>query len=178
MSSITTLARPYAKAAFELAHDGDTLARWSEMLDLAGSMAGDESMMAILTSPEISSDVSLGLITEAGGELFNARFLDFLSVLSANDRLTVLPEIRRIYEKFRQEAEQRLQVRVLSAAALDESQAERMREALANRFGREIELESEIDAEVLGGAVIYAGDQVIDGSLRGRLNKLEQSLAN
>jgi len=178
MSSITTLARPYAKAAFELARDGDALARWSEMLDLAASMASDGSMVVVLTSPEISSDVSLGLITDAGGEFFDARFLDFLSVLSANDRLTVLPEIMRIYEKFRQEAEQRLQVKVLSAAALDDSQAERMREALANRFGREIVLESEIDAEVLGGAVIYAGDQVIDGSLRGRLNKLEQSLAN
>ena len=89
-----------------------------------------------------------------------------------------LPEITRIFRKLREEAENRLRVRVVSAVALDEDQAGRLTAALASRFECEIELDNEIDAEVIGGAVVYAGDQVIDGSLRGRLNKLSNSLAN
>ena len=178
MSSLTTLARPYAKAAFELARESDVLSGWSEMLDLAGSITADAHVIRVLNNPEVSSEQALGLIADAGGEVFDARFGDFLNVLAVNHRLAVLPEIARIYNVLRQEAEKRLQVRVLSAAALDDVQAERMKEALSKRFGCEIELDSEIDSGVLGGAVIYAGDQVIDGSLRGRLNKLEQSLAS
>ncbi len=176
MSSLTTLARPYAKAAFELAEQANALAEWSAMLELAGSLAADETISAVLHNPLVGSAASVGLIRDAGADAFNARFSDFLNVLSENNRLSVLPEISRLYGLLREVAEKRLSVRVVSAATLDEAQAERMRAALAKRFGKEVELLSEIDAEVLGGAVIYAGDQVIDGSLRGRLGKLEQSL--
>ena len=178
MSSLTTLARPYAKAAFELARESDVLSGWSGMLDLAGSITADAQVIRVLNNPEVSSEQALSLISDAGGEVFDARFGDFLKVLAVNHRLAVLPEIARIYNVLRQEAEKRLQVRVLSAAALDDAQAERMKEALSKRFGCEIELDSEIDSGIIGGAVIYAGDQVIDGSLRGRLSKLEQSLAS
>ena len=85
-------------------------------------------------------------------------------------------EIAALYKQLRAEAEKRLDVRVVSAVPLDEAQAERMKAALARRFEREISLHNEIDPEVLGGAVIYAGDQVIDGSLKGRLNRLQASL--
>ena len=106
------------------------------------------------------------------------RFRGFLDVLSSNDRLSLLPEIRALFQELRAEAENRLRVKVVSAVPLDEDQAGRLTAALASRFECEIELDNEIDAEVIGGAVVYAGDQVIDGSLRGRLNKLSNSLAN
>ena len=135
-------------------------------------------MAALLESPHVSNAQAVKIITEAAGEAFNDRFRDFLSVLAANGRLPLLPQITGLYQHLREEAEKRLSVKVVSAMPLDEDQAGRMQEALARRFDCEIELENEIDADVIGGAVVYAGDQVIDGSLRGRLQKLSNSLAN
>lgn len=178
MSSLTTLARPYAKAAFELAQAGQALAGWDEMLSLASDIASEESMTGLLESPLVSSEQAAGIITDAAGDAFDGRFRDYLSVLAANDRLPLLPHITGLYRQLREEAEKRLSVKVISAVPLDEDQAGRMKDALARRFECEIALENEIDTSVIGGAVVYAGDQVIDGSLRGRLQKLSNSLAN
>ena len=90
--------------------------------------------------------------------------------------MSLCGEICRLFQKLRQEAEKRLEVRVVSATPLQDSQAERMRSALAKRFDCEITLNKDVDPEVLGGAIIYAGDQVIDGSIMGRLKRLEASL--
>jgi F-type H+-transporting ATPase subunit delta len=119
----------------------------------------------------------LEIIIDAAGDAFSERFRGFLSVLSSNGRLTLLPQVSDLFRELREEAENRLRVKVVSAVALDEDQAGRMREALARRFDREIELDNEVDAGIIGGAVVYAGDQVIDGSLKGRLGKLANSLA-
>jgi F-type H+-transporting ATPase subunit delta len=178
MSSLTTLARPYAKAAFELARAEQALARWDDMLAMASALAAEESVAGLLESPHVSGGEVMRILSEAAGESFDGRFTDFLSVLAANGRLPLLGEITALFKRLREEAEKRLRVRVVAAVALDEDQAGRMKAALASRFEREIELESEIDAAVIGGAVVYAGDQVIDGSLRGRLQKLSNSLSN
>jgi len=178
MSSLTTLARPYAKAAFELAQSEQALAAWGDMLSLASEIVVEESMTAVLENPHVSDSQAVKIITETAGEAFNDRFRDFLSVLAANGRMLLLPQITSLYQRLREEAEKRMRVKVVSALPLDDDQAARMREALARRFDREIELESEIDADVIGGAVVYAGDQVIDGSLRGRVQKLSNSLLN
>lgn len=178
MSSLTTLARPYAKAAFELAVGEQALARWDDMLSMASNIVSDESMAKLLESPDVSNAQAANIILDAAGDAFNSRFRDFISVLASNGRLPLLPHVTDLYRHLREEAEKRLSVRVVSAIALDEDQAGRMKEALARRFDCEIELKNEIDAEVIGGAVVYAGDQVIDGSLRGRLQKLSNSLAN
>ncbi|RPH98488.1 MAG: F0F1 ATP synthase subunit delta [Lysobacterales bacterium] len=181
MSSVTTLARPYAKAAFALAqdeqaHDSLALARWEDMLALAAAVASDATMAAVLDSPHVSPATAVKLIADTAGDALNARFRDFLSVLAGNDRLQLLPEIARLFRRLRAKAERRLQVRVVSAVPLDAAQSARMREALAKRYACQIELDNEIDRDVIGGAVIYAGDEVIDGSLRGRLQKLSGSL--
>ena len=178
MSSIATLARPYAKAAFELARDQNALAGWDDMLSLASAIVADDAMASLLESPEVSSADAVEMISEIGGESFDDRFRGFLKVLATNGRLPLLPQVTRLFQQFRAEAENRLRVKVVSAIPLDEDQAERMRAALARRFDCEIELDNEIDKGVIGGAVVYAGDQVIDGSLRGRLEKLSNSLAN
>lgn len=178
MSSLTTLARPYAKAAFELARGDDGLARWDDMLTLAANLVSDAAMEGVLDNPLVGSAQAARLIADAGGEHLNERFRGFIGVLAEYDRLALLPEITRLYRLLREEAEKRLRVRVVSAVALDDDQSARMRDALAKRFDREIELENEIDAGVIGGAVVYAGDEVIDGSLKGRLQKLASSLAH
>lgn len=178
MSSLTTLARPYAKAAFELAQSGNDLAGWDDRLILAGAIATEETVTGLLESPHVGATRLVKLLTDIGGERFSQKFRDFISVLGANNRLPLLPEITVLYRHLREQAEKRVRVRVVSAVPLEEDQSSRMRDALAKRFESEIELENEIDPSVLGGAVIYAGDQVIDGSLLGRLRRLEQNLSH
>jgi len=178
MSSVTTLSRPYAKAAFELAREDQDLARWDDMLTLASRIVEDDAFAGLIDNPLINSAMVAQVIADAAGNDFNERFRGYLTVLADNDRLALLPEITRLYRLQREAAERRLRVRVVSAVPLDEDQSARMREALARRFDRDIELENEIDPAVIGGAVVYAGDEVIDGSLRGRLQKLSSSLAN
>ncbi|MCW8873317.1 MAG: F0F1 ATP synthase subunit delta [Xanthomonadales bacterium] len=176
MSSLTTLARPYAKAAFALAEEGQALPRWEEMLTLASAIAEDATMAELLDSPQVSSEQAARMIADTAGEAFDGRFSDFLAVLGANGRLALLPEVTRLFQGLRAEAEKRLRVRVVSAVPLEPDQSARMRDALARRFDCAIELENEIDKAVIGGAVVYAGDEVIDGSLSGRLQKLSSSL--
>ena len=177
MSSLTTLARPYAKAAFELAQGDQALARWDDMLGLGCALVSEESLAGLLTNPEVDRGTVIGLIVDVAGDALDDPFKRFLGVLAENDRLPLLPQVWELFREFREEAENRLFVRVVSAVALDEDQSARLKEALARRFEREIELENEVDGGVIGGAIVYAGDQVIDGSLRGRLNKLSNSLA-
>jgi len=98
--------------------------------------------------------------------------------LAENKRFPLIPEIATLYQKLREEADKLLRVKVVSAFALDENQATRMKEALARRFEREILLESEVDSSIIGGAIVYADGQVIDGSLKDRLTKLSNSLTN
>jgi len=177
MSSRTTLARPYAKAAFSLAWDAEALASWEDMLTLASHLASNEEVAGVLENPLVSPEQAVALLLELAGDRFDPRFRAFLGVLGESRRLPLLPEIITLFRKLKQAAEQRLHVRVVAARALDEDQVGRMSAALARRFNCAIDLESEIDPSVLGGAVIYAGDQVIDGSLRGRLNKLGNALS-
>lgn len=178
MSSLATLARPYAKAAFQLAQAQGQLKRWDEWLERAGAVSSEPAAATVLTSPHVSAEQALDLIADAMGEAIDERFRGYLSVLSENGRLLLLGQISAIYHRLRQQAERCLEVRVVSAVPLDEDQQERMRKALARRLDSDIELKAEIDESVIGGAVVYAGDEVIDGSLLGRLQKLERSLTS
>ena len=178
MSNVTILARPYAKAAFELAEaDGDT-GRWNDMLNMTSTLVSEASMQNLLQSPEVSHNQLVEMITEAAGEAFSSRFKGFLSIVAENKRLSLMPEITDLYQRLREEADKRLRVRVVSAFELEEDQAQRLNDALARRFDREILLDSEVDSSLIGGAVVYAGGQVIDGSLKDRLTKLSNSLTN
>jgi len=176
MSSLTTLARPYAKAAFELAQSDSNLAGWDEMLSVVATVTDDVGMASWLQSPHSTAGKAVEIVVEAMGGDVDPRFQGYLGVLADNDRLLLCRETSRLYQKLRQQAEKRLEVRVVSATPLQDSQAERMQSALAKRFDCEITISNDVDPEVLGGAIIYAGDQVIDGSLVGRLKRLENSL--
>jgi F-type H+-transporting ATPase subunit delta len=178
MSSTTTLARPYAKAAFELAVAEDATARWNEMLDLASAAVREKSLADLLESPHANNSQVVEILTGTAGEAFDVRFQGFLEVLAENKRLSLLPDIAVLYQALREEADRLLRCKVVSAFALDEDQASRLKSALARRFDREILLETEVDSSIIGGAVVYAGGQVIDGSLKDRLAKLSNSLSN
>lgn len=176
MSSLTTLARPYAKAAFDLARTDSKLAGWDDMLSSVATVTEDESMSVWLKSPHSTAVKAVEIIVEAIGADVDPRFQGYLGVLADNGRLSLCAEISRLFQKLRQQAEKRLEVRVVSAVALQDTETGRMQTALAKRFDCEITLNNEINPDVLGGAIIYAGDQVIDGSLLGRLTRLETSL--
>ena len=176
MSSLTTLARPYAKAAFELAQTDNNLADWDALLGAVATATADEGLAEWLDSPHYTPEKAVEIISSVLGDDVDAKFMGFINVLADNDRLSLSAEMARLFGELRQEAEKRLHVRVVSAVTLDDDQAERIKAALAKRFDRDVTLQNDVDPEVLGGAIIYAGDQVIDGSLVGRLKRLEASL--
>ena len=107
MSSLITLARPYAKAAFELAQSQQALANWGDMLSLASEMATEESMAGLLESPHISHEQVVNVMADAAGDSFDKRFRDYLSVLADNGRLPLLPQVTGLYQQLREEAEKK-----------------------------------------------------------------------
>jgi len=175
MSTALTLARPYARAAFSLARDKGQLPAWSEQLGLAASIAADAAVRPLLTSPGMTANAALALFAPARGD--DADFLQFLRVLVANGRLPLLPEIVLLFEQARAEAEKVVKVKVTSASAMGADEVATLSAALRRRFGSEIALSHAVDPALIGGAVIDAGDVVIDGSVRGKLERLRTALA-
>ena len=175
MSQALTLARPYARAAFALARDGGRYAEWSNALGFAARVAADPQVALLLGHPKLSQADAVTLLSPDGAD---EAFGRFLALLADNRRLSLLPEIAGLYEDLRNEAERVVKARVTSATALPPAELETIRSALKKRFGREVEVESAVDASLIGGAVIDAGDVVIDGSLKGKLGRLQSALAS
>jgi F-type H+-transporting ATPase subunit delta len=112
------------------------------------------------------------------GMAADAPFVEFLSDLAEHQRLVLLPEVAELYEAYKRESESQLLVKVTSAIALDAAQTEQLKVSLKRRFKREIELETSVDASLLAGAVIDTGNEVIDGSARGRLDRMASALSS
>lgn len=178
MSEHATVARPYAKAAFDLAQKSGDLAHWSTMLSLAAEIANDADMQALLQHPSARANDLTELFNSVAKDNFDASFKTYLKVLNENRRLATLPDIAEQFEAQRRELESRIKVVVTSAAKIEAKQAKSLETALKKRYQKEIELEFKIDASLIGGAIINAGDEVIDGSVNGRLQKLTTALMN
>lgn len=172
MLNLETLARPYARAAYDAARGADAVVDWGQALALASTVFSEPEVRRLAHDPRVAPEQVFELFAAVGGERFAPPFGNFLRILLKNDRVDLLPEITAQFEMLRAEAEQRIKVRVASVVALDDEQQARLCERLAKRYGREVDLENEIDPELIAGLVIHAGDQVIDGSVRGRLNRL------
>ena len=175
MSQALTLARPYARAAFAIARDAGKLPGWSDALGFAARVAADPRVAALLGHPRLGRDDAVALLAPDGAD---AVFADFLGLLFDNRRLPLLPEIAGLYDELRLESERVIKAKVTSAAALPAAELESIKAALKKRFGREVEIETAVDASLIGGAVIDAGDVVIDGSLKGKLGRLEAALSH
>lgn len=172
-----TLARPYARAAFELARADGLLADWSRRLMFSAAVASAPEVDALLHHPRVALADQVKLLLPEG-DTPDGAFGRFLAALAENKRIALLPEVAAQYELLRAEAESIVKARVRTAVALEPGQLETLKSALRRRFGREVELRNEIDPALIGGAVIDAGDVVIDGSVRGRLAKLQNVLAH
>ncbi len=178
MSELTTLARPYATAAFELASEQKQYDHWSDMLRFMAAVAHDGTMRAVLDSPRLSEEQTAELFIAVCEEKVDDQGRNFIRLLAENRRLTLLPEITALYEFMRREAEGRIDAEVVSAQEISKQQLAAIGNALKARFGREVNLTTRTDSDLLGGAIIRAGDLVIDGSIRGRLDKLTTALTH
>lgn len=169
-----TLARPYARAAFNAARDEGRVTAWSQALAFAARVAGDPQAQALLKHPQLNAQQAAGLLVLDASD---ATFSRFVQMLADNRRLELLPEIAGLFEQLRAEDQRVVKARVRSATMLGDADLAAIRDGLRRRFGREVELETELDESLIGGAVIDAGDVVIDGSIRGKLERLQSALA-
>lgn len=176
MAELTTLARPYAKAAFEHAQAHQQLANWSAMLGLAAAVSQDDTMQRMLKAPRLTSAQKATTFIEVCGEKFDAKAQNFIHVVAENDRLPLLPEIAELFDLYKAEQEKSVDVDVTSAFALNQEQQDKLAKVLSARLGREVRLHAAEDASLIGGVVIRAGDLVIDGSVRGKIAKTSRSI--
>jgi F-type H+-transporting ATPase subunit delta len=175
MAERVTLARPYAKAAFEYARERQQFARWSQVLQTAASVVADERVQKLLVSPLVTPTQLVDLLADIAGSsvgALDAESRNFLEALAHNRRLGLLPEIAAVYETLRAQVENIADVEVVSAFPLEKAQRERLAQALQKRLRCEIRLSCVVDPQLIGGAVVRSGDMVIDGSLRARLDRL------
>lgn len=175
MSDALTLARPYARAAFALAREHAQLPQWSQWLGASAQFAGDPSVQALLGNPSLSAADAQTLVLPPGNAA--PQFAQFLQELADNGRLALLPEIAAVYEQARAEAEHVVKATITSAAPLDTAELDKLQAALKARFGSDVEIATAVDPDLIGGAVIDAGDVVIDGSVRSKLERLQTALA-
>lgn len=178
MAEKMTVARPYARAVFEIARESDALAGWSEFLERGSLAVADERIQALIGNPAVTREALAELFIELCGDAAGEHGTNFLKVLANNGRMAWLPEIAAEYELLRAEAENIVDVQLTSAVALDEGQRESFVASLTKRLGREVRLHCDTDEKLLGGAIIRAGDLVIDGSLFGRLERLAGAVTN
>ena len=182
MADVSSVARPYAKALFDLASAQRKLPQWSAALRAAAAVLADANAKRALANPKFDDESRAALVIDIasaikGGELFGtAEGKNLLHVLAENDRLTALPEIAAQFDALKAAAENKVNVTVTSATAVDAALAEAIKKALEQKLSRTVELTLQVDASLLGGAVIQADDMVIDGSVRTRLQRLTEKL--
>ncbi len=172
----TTIARPYADAVYARAVETDKLDLWSDMLALLAAAAQDPALSGLIASPKLDIAQMTELMLDIGGGRLSDEGQNLVRVLTANRRLSVLPEIAALYEANKAEHEGTLDVRVASAFALMPEQEQQLADALKRKLGRDIRISSEQDPDLIGGFRLRAGDMVIDGSVSGQLGKLAQDL--
>lgn len=172
-----TLARPYARAAFELARTEGTLAAWSHALAFAAQVAQDPRVAALSNDPRVQTEQLVALHLPESTKA-DSPFGKFLTELAERHRLPLLTDVAALYETYKRESESQLLVKVTSAMAMDATQTQQLKASLKRRFKREIELETQVDPSLLAGVVIDTGSEVIDGSARGRLQRLASVLTN
>lgn len=176
MAELSTLARPYARAAFEYAAQAGELQSWSDSLSTAGSVAQQSNVVDLLSSPSVTAQQQATALIEICGDALDVKGQNFLTVLSENHRLQLLPEISLQFDILKANREKSVDVELVAAHELDAEQQQKLSDALSAKLERKVNMQVSLDKSLLGGAVIRAGDLVIDGSIRGRLAKLAESL--
>lgn len=176
MINTQTLARPYAKAAFEFASAAGRIDAWSGMLSLAAVAVDVPQVAELLKNPRLTSESKVGTLVKLFGSDIDEAFRNFVITLGDNDRLEVLPTIRELFEELKAEAEKTLDVEVQTAFELTPAQLQTLAAALSKRLDRTVNPQQVVNPALIGGVFIRAGDVVVDGSVRGKLSQLAESL--
>ena len=172
MAERITTARPYAKAIFALARKTNTLAPVAATLTRAAEVVADPRVHALLGSPHVTAAQLAELVTAVTGAGLDEHGRNFVALLAHNRRLGFLPEIAALFEQMKSDVENAVDVEVTSSVEPTAAQLARFSESLQKRLGRQVRLHTKIDGSLIGGAVLKAGDLVIDGSIKGRLERL------
>ena len=176
MSDLTTAARPYARAVFEMAEKSGKLSEWSELLGFMSGMASNEQVIDLLASPKMAKQSGADAFIQLADGKLSDEAKNLVSMLAENNRLSLLPEMSVIYEVLKDEAEGSVEAIVTAAQKLTQAEEKSISDALGKRLGRKVKLKVSVNDALLGGAIIQAGDLVIDGSLRGRLAKMTSAV--
>ena|ERR1700733_9355725 len=176
MSDKSTIARPYARAAFAAAQDRGSLSGWSQALHTSATVVTHPAVEALLNNPRMTPKQLADLVADIGGEKLGTEWHELVLMLAQNRRLAILPQIATLFDELKDEKEGVVDVTVTAATDLDEQQQHTLTAALKRRLKRDVRLHTAVDKALIGGAVIRAGDLVIDGSLRTRLERLAYEL--
>jgi F-type H+-transporting ATPase subunit delta len=176
MANLSSIARPYARAAFECAHEKGQLLQWKAFLEAASCAAREPSIVKWLASPSLSSAKLFDLFHDVLAPLMDTERKNFLLLLVQNKRLMALPEIADLFNLYYASLEKTSTVRLVSAVDVDDALQHKLAAALTKRIKHEVKIHCEIDPSIIGGAIIHIGDRVIDGSVRGKLSRLLQDL--
>jgi F-type H+-transporting ATPase subunit delta len=176
MAEPSTIARPYAEAAFKLADEAGALGSWAEMLGALALVAADARVRASLADPNLSDAQAAGLLISILSGKLNGDAENFVRVLAENGRLGLLPEIRVQFEARKNEREGVLEAQVDSAFELSEAQVTDLVRRLEKKTGRKVKASVQVDQDLIAGVRITLGDKVIDGSARAQLGALETAL--
>jgi F-type H+-transporting ATPase subunit delta len=176
MAERATVARPYARAAFAYAKEQGQLAQWSQWLARARGTVESDEYQRLQHAPGVHAEELTALIAGVAGDALDAHGRALLDLLAENGRVGYLPEIATQFDELVADDENVADVEVVSAVPLDARQTERLADALRGRLRRNVRLHCRTDAGLIGGAIVRSGDLLIDGSLKGKLARLETEL--
>lgn len=176
MANLQSIARPYALAAFEYARDKQQLPAWKDFLESASFIASQPAIQKLIVNPEVSSTSLFDCFHDLLTNRSNTECNNFLLLLAQNNRLNALPEITTAFNTYVATLEKISEVRVITAVEIGDSFRKKLSLALEKRIQREVTLQCDIDPSIIGGAIIQIGDKVIDGSIRGKISRLLESL--
>ena len=175
MSEWTTIARPYAKAAFDYAVENKTIAQWQEMLVFAAEVSKNETVKSLLTG-SIAAEKLADIFNGVCGEQLDLQGQNLVKILAENRRLQAFPEISVMFNQLKADYDKEIDVDITSAVKLNKKQQTDIGKSLEKRLARKVKLNCSVDPELIAGVLIKAGDTVIDGSLRSKLNRLSDAL--
>ena len=175
MSEFITVARPYAKAAFDFAVEHQSVDRWQDMLTFAAEVTKNEQMAELLSGALAPETLAESFIAVCGEQLDESG-QNLIKVMAENNRLNALPDVLEQFIHLRAASEAISEVEVTSANALSDEQLTKISAAMEKRLSRKVKLNCKIDKSVMAGVIIRSGDMVIDGSVRGRLERLADVL--
>lgn len=176
-AEVTTVARPYARAAFSCALDDDGgLNSWSRMLAMLKAAIQEPSVRMLLEDPLLTTEQQKTIVTDLMGDDLSVKGTNFVDVLAQNDRLELIPAVCDMFEQLKANYEKTIEVEVHSAFDVSDAEKDKLQEALKRKLQRDVSIHTTVDESLIGGVLIRADDMIIDDSVRGRLGRLSQLL--